>query len=198
MNIKIFFTSDHHFGHENILKFTDRGFKTVQDMEDEYIKRWNSNVKKTDTVYILGDFIWNTVKAKEYKEIVDKLNGIKILIIGNHDRIKFLNASNLGISAALESAVVSIGKHKVLLSHYPYRYGFFQNIASRIKNIFSKRKINFKRFEKYPDNNGEWLIHGHTHNKEKVFNKQIHVGVDAWDGYPVSGQQILDILNKGA
>ena len=54
---KIFFTSDLHFGHENVLKMDNRPFKTVDEMDAELIKRWNKKVNKGDIVYVLGDFI---------------------------------------------------------------------------------------------------------------------------------------------
>ena len=47
-----------------------------------------------------------------------------------------------------------------------------------------------------PDNDGLWLLHGHTHQKDKVRDKQIHVGVDSWDGYPVSQDTISKIIQK--
>jgi calcineurin-like phosphoesterase family protein len=52
----IYFTSDHHFGHENIIKFTNRPFGSVEDMDQELIKRWNSGVNTYDKIYDLGNF----------------------------------------------------------------------------------------------------------------------------------------------
>lgn len=49
---KIFFTSDLHFGHENVLRFDNRPFETVEEMDDELIKRWNDKVGKGDLVYV--------------------------------------------------------------------------------------------------------------------------------------------------
>ena len=55
-----YFTSDLHFGHENILRFDKRPFSSIKEHDEELIKRWNAKVKPGDTVYILGDFIWKT------------------------------------------------------------------------------------------------------------------------------------------
>ena len=82
---KIFFTSDLHFGHENVLRFDNRPFETVEEMDDELIKRWNDKVGKGDLVYVLGDLIWKTA-TNEAIRIIKRLNGQIILIKGNHDR----------------------------------------------------------------------------------------------------------------
>ena len=82
---KIFFTSDLHFGHENVLRFDNRPFETVDEMDDELIKRWNDKVAKGDLVYVLGDLIWKTA-TNEAVQIIKRLNGQIVLIKGNHDR----------------------------------------------------------------------------------------------------------------
>lgn len=79
----IFYTSDLHFGHANVIKYDNRPFKTVDEMNNKMIQWWNARVKNTDEVYILGDFsLHNTALAKE---IVKQLHGKKYLIKGNHD-----------------------------------------------------------------------------------------------------------------
>ena len=55
---KIFFTGDLHFGHANVIAFDNRPFKTVEEMDAELIRRWNSKVGKGDLTYVLGDMIW--------------------------------------------------------------------------------------------------------------------------------------------
>lgn len=84
-NNKVFFTSDLHFGHENVLRFDNRPFKNVDEMDAELIRCWNNKVGKGDLVYVLGDFIWKT-RNDEAPELIKKLNGQIILIKGNHDR----------------------------------------------------------------------------------------------------------------
>ena len=51
---KVFFTSDLHFGHENAIRFDNRPFKTVEEMDEELIRRWNAKVGKGDLVYVFG------------------------------------------------------------------------------------------------------------------------------------------------
>lgn len=92
-NSGIWFTSDTHFGHKHILKYStnrqsDMGLSLDdQDMMKKHdamlIQRWNETVKKKDTVYILGDFSF--ASPEETRKILEKLNGKKHLIIGNHD-----------------------------------------------------------------------------------------------------------------
>ena len=72
---KIFFTSDLHFGHKNIIKFDNRPFFDVSDMNKELIKRWNNKVTKDDVVYVCGDFIWKRrlIISKYYYQNSKKL-----------------------------------------------------------------------------------------------------------------------------
>ena len=116
---KTFFISDNHFGHENAIKFDNRGFKTVEEMDEQMMERWNATVTDEDEVYILGDLSWKS--SQETEELLDKLNGKKHLIIGNHDgkylknpriREKFVSVSNY--------REIFIDKDTLLiLCHYP-------------------------------------------------------------------------------
>lgn len=87
--MKIFITSDTHFNHKNIIEYTKRPFKTVEDMNEEIIKRWNNKVGKDDLVIHLGDFALGN--KEEVKEIRNRLNGNIILIRGNHDHQSKIN-----------------------------------------------------------------------------------------------------------
>lgn len=81
--MNVFFISDTHFGHENILKFEKefRNFQTIEEHDEKLIENWNSVVKPNDKIYHLGDFCWK----RKYIEIAKRLNGRKCLILGNHD-----------------------------------------------------------------------------------------------------------------
>ncbi|MBI4064548.1 MAG: metallophosphoesterase [Elusimicrobia bacterium] len=82
---KIFFTSDTHFNHTNIIKYCGRPFESVEEMNREMIGQWNAAVGQDDTVFHLGDFALG--EASEWPKIFQQLNGAKkILIRGNHDR----------------------------------------------------------------------------------------------------------------
>lgn len=83
MEEKIWVTSDLHFGHKKDFLWRPRGFNSIEEHDEEIIKRWNEIVKPDDTVYILGDLMLNDNSAGIEK--IRRLNGWKYLAIGNHD-----------------------------------------------------------------------------------------------------------------
>lgn len=114
-----YFIADLHFFHKSLNEQMDkRGFATVEDMHDYIIKRWNNKVRPGDEVVILGDFSMG--KGEETGEILDKLNGIKYLIEGNHDKFledrKFDKTKFRWIKDYYE---FKDKKRKIVLSHYP-------------------------------------------------------------------------------
>lgn len=80
----IFFTSDLHLGHANVICHCNRPFASVEEMDETLIRNWNQRVKTNDTVYVLGDLMFRNQKPPE--EYLDRLKGRKHLITGNHDR----------------------------------------------------------------------------------------------------------------
>lgn len=80
--MSIFYVADTHFGHENVIKLSNRPFENAEEMNRKLIENWNSRVKGNDKVYILGDLFY---RFEGYQEILGKLKGEKHLIIGNHD-----------------------------------------------------------------------------------------------------------------
>ncbi|MBO5262100.1 MAG: metallophosphoesterase family protein [Clostridia bacterium] len=80
--MSVFYIADTHFGHENMIKLTNRPFKTVEEMDKILIENWNKRVKGNDKVYILGDMFFKTTGVCE---ILKQLKGEKHLILGNHD-----------------------------------------------------------------------------------------------------------------
>lgn len=82
--MKVFIISDTHFGHENIIRYCNRPFSSVEEMDRVMIENWNRVVGKDDLVLHLGDFCFYRRKTK-VSELVGKLNGRKLLIMGNHD-----------------------------------------------------------------------------------------------------------------
>ena len=76
--------ADPHFGHRNIIDYEKRPFRSVAEMDEAMIRNWNNVVSKNDKVFLLGDFAFaNSEKTKWY---IGRLNGLKMLVLGNHDR----------------------------------------------------------------------------------------------------------------
>lgn len=88
---KTFFIADTHFNHERIIPICKRPFSDVEEMNKKLIENWNSVVSDDDIVWVLGDYFYFPNPIKSYapiaicRDITNKLNGIKNLIIGNHD-----------------------------------------------------------------------------------------------------------------
>jgi calcineurin-like phosphoesterase family protein len=115
----IFFTSDTHFGHGNIIKFCDRPFKDVDEMNYKLIENWNNKVPNDGLVFHLGDFAWGGYDF--WKNIRNQLNGDIILIKGNHD------IKNMSATAEEElfkfstwQMLVEIEGRKLYLNHVPF------------------------------------------------------------------------------
>lgn len=119
---KVYFTGDLHFGHENVLAFDNRPFKTVEEMDAELVRRWNNKVDKGDLTYVLGDMIWKT-RNNDAESLIKSLNGQIILVKGNHDlflRNAQAKAALAGVKDMDDICVtLSDGtKKRVILSHY--------------------------------------------------------------------------------
>ena len=78
-----FFTADEHYGHANIIKYCDRPFGSVEEMDEEIIRRHNSVVGPGDTVIHAGDF--SLKKKAEVEDYVARLNGRHVFLRGSHD-----------------------------------------------------------------------------------------------------------------
>ena len=109
-----FFTADTHFGHLGAMKKFRRPFQDVREMNQTLITNWNGVVQPTDWVFHLGDFgKWTGVNLGE---VFNLLNGTRVLIVGNHDTPETLC---LPWRERAESAFVTVGGHRIWLSHHP-------------------------------------------------------------------------------
>lgn len=79
----LYFTSDLHFGHRNVIRFCSRPFENEKDMESGLIANWNTTVGPKDIIFSLGDFSWFTGRH-QVKKLVEQLQGEKYFIPGNH------------------------------------------------------------------------------------------------------------------
>lgn len=131
------FISDLHIGHENVLRFDQRPFENMFQMENVIIDNWNKRVKKYDRTYILGDTIWSP-KFKDWKEFLDKLNGQKVLIVGNHDAKEQTLAKLKKENVILDYKymdVITVGNKKVILSHSPQPF-YFKQYSPNVVHLY--------------------------------------------------------------
>lgn len=136
MERKIWIVSDNHFNHRNIIKYCNRPFKCLKDMNDTMVRKWNRKVKKKDIVIHLGDFSYHGWESYFRR----KLNGIIFIIIGNHDNTKTLD--NAGF--ILIDNKLTLGN--IIFTHRPMhkkdiKKGFI-NIHGHIHNKDSYNGIN--------------------------------------------------------
>lgn len=184
----IYFTSDLHFGHKNVIDYCNRPFDSVEQMNEEIIANFNAHVKPEDITYFIGDIFF--CKKAEAKSILSRMNGTKILIRGNHD-FKTSVMYEIGFSAVMEFAQIRLGQTYINLSHYPYKRSIWNHYWKILFDKKYRSKLHFKRLM----DDGNFLIHGHTHDMKKVNGRMIHVGVDAWGYRPVSQHQISRVID---
>jgi calcineurin-like phosphoesterase family protein len=109
--VTIWFTSDTHFGHENIIGYCGRPFSCAAEMDETLVERWNAVVKPSDHVYHLGD----VAMRRPQLQIVKRLNGHKRLIFGNHDIFDYKDYVAVGFKKLMALRVLD----GILFSHIP-------------------------------------------------------------------------------
>lgn len=119
---KVFFTSDTHFNHKNIIGSCHRPFSSVEEMNKAIIDNWNEKVPTDALVFHLGDFAWGS-NMKLYEDLIGSLNGRIILVKGNHDE-KNLPKNTARLLELFEGITNQIyclieGRY-VYMNHYPF------------------------------------------------------------------------------
>lgn len=114
-----YYISDLHFFHKNLLNRMDnRGFNTMEEMNEYMIKQWNSKVRKNDEVVVLGDFSFGN--ATETESVLKRLNGVKMLCKGNHEKYLKEKDFNKNLFKWIKDyAELNDNNRKVILCHYP-------------------------------------------------------------------------------
>jgi calcineurin-like phosphoesterase family protein len=164
--MRIFITSDTHFGHKNIIKYCKRPFESVEEMDCAIRDIWNSLVNPKDIVFHLGDFALN--RSGKYSDLPSHLNGKKILVKGNHDDAKIL--TNPSWERVCETFNLPYKGLKIRMRHHPW-------VETKEPNtIFLHGHTH--------GNQGDW------------HNGQIDVGVDSWDFAPVDLEEIIEFWNS--
>ena len=188
----VWFTSDLHFGHANIIEYSGRPFADVDAMNENLIALWNRNVAADDTVWVFGDVAMG--RLSESLPLVGRLHGRKILLAGNHDRCWFGHSTKVaewtaryleaGFAEVVQGQIhIQIGGHRALACHFPYA---------------GDSHDHDRYVEQRPVDKGEWLLHGHVHERWRQRGRMINVGVDAWDGRPVSEAMLASLMTGGS
>ena len=183
----IYFISDFHVGHANVIKFDSRPFKDTDEMHVELIKRWNSVIDDDDIVYYLGDLAF--CRDEIAKWFAYSLKGKIHFIKGNHDKLRKIR--NFGRweevyeygteifikDEDLKSARGMSGYQQIIMSHYP---------------ILSWNRSHY----------GSWHLHGHCHgslmksNQDYYKRKVMDVGCNVIDYTPISYSEVKEIMSK--
>jgi calcineurin-like phosphoesterase family protein len=215
------FSSDYHFGHERIITLSDRPFRDVQHMNEMLIKNHNAVVAPDDHVYVLGDVALG--RFEDSIKYVGRLNGIKHLVVGNHDRLFIDPEANLekanayafrfrgayqevfdfieeGSSEAA-AELLMIPEIKVNLRDRTHSSRAFLRMSHfpYTGDSHDKPRYDFIR----PKDDEKILLHGHTHQSNVITRSakgtlQIHVGVDSWNYSPVSLETILRLVEENS
>lgn len=197
-------TSDQHFGHRNIARYTGRPFdnsESTEQMDRALVEAWNAVVAPHEVVLHLGDA---ALGDRHYSlGLVHDLNGVKILKVGNHDEISgvvtkarrerfypmYTNVFDFILSDLVSTHLVAIKDSEMQhgqASHYP---AFVEE--------FGQKKDAKDKFEKFRPQlaKGEFLLHGHTHSHDVLQEQDsyaYHVGVEAHELAPVRSSEVLD------
>jgi len=141
---KIFYIADLHFGHKNIIRYDNRPFSTVEEMDQALIENWNARVSNNDEVYVLGDIGW--YDDNKLAEIFSGLNGIKTLIRGNHDRgaTPILYRAHC-FDAYKDYLEIEDNGTRVIMSHYPIPFwnGQFRNSVHLYGHVHNSHQWNY-------------------------------------------------------
>lgn len=195
MNFKpTFFTSDWHIGHEKAIEYDKRPFRDLNHMHETLITRYNATVPESGICYFLGDM---GNKTEDIRKVISRLNGIKVLVLGNHDK-GMTTMYNCGFDVVIYSASIYIGDHRVTMSHCPLM-GVWREDTSDIKKSVGENWHGESR-EKHQRSSlkdeGQFHLHGHIHSRKdknkstKILDRQFDVGVPANNYTPVSISQI--------
>lgn len=181
---KIFFTSDTHFQHINIIKYCRRPFKDIEENDEEIIRRWNKKIPEDGTVFHLGDVAFGD--SKKVDKILKRLNGKIYLIIGNHDWRRIVNEHAWRFEIMTQQINMKIGKRHIILNHYPM--------------------LTFSGAWRGTD--ATYQLFGHVHTSpytdegldqqrmKYLFTSQYDVGVDNNNFTPVSWTEVSQIINN--
>ena len=167
-----FWTADWHFFHKNIIKYCNRPFKNEKHMRNKIINNFNEIVRKEDTTFVLGDVaMLGGSQWEGLKGVIQKLNGTKHLIYGNHDEFRWQRYIDIGFTTVHSALWLEQDGLNVIMAHDPSVY-----CTLKPESV---------------------LLCGHIHTLFKSIPEQrvVNVGVDVWDFKPITLDQVRTELN---
>lgn len=179
-----FLTSDHHWGHRRILEYCKRPFASIEEHDEELIRRWNSVVTNDDLVYHLGDLLFGT-----WKQVPVLLNRLRykrlVFVSGNHDRpLKEWAHKALKIEGGLDWRGRQVEVHD-----------------SYLETKIDGRDVTLCHYAMRAWNRGHrgsphFFAHWHHSVPDDPNSLSIDVGVDGHDYTPISFDTAMSILKK--
>ena len=168
----VWFSSDWHLGHDNVIEMSNRPFANIEEMHNVLIANWNSVVQPQDTAYLLGDMVWKT----KYLHLLGKLNGNLHLISGNHDSEAVCKWR--GWQSVQEYHRLKLDKDRFILCHYPIEAWHGQHHDTIHLHGHTHNNI--------------------SHPISNIKNRY-DVGGDSWSMYPISSLKLIqrDKINSG-
>lgn len=174
---KPFVTSDEHYGHENIIRYVNRPFSSVEEQTVKLIQKHNAVVGPNDHTWHLGDIFWRTFPVERALWVMRQLNGTHSLVLGNHDELVQENTILQSMFQEIVDLkflyVPNLKKQRLVLCHY----------AMRIWRDSHK---------------GAWHLYGHSHAEAKEHGLSFDIGVDnpVCNYAPMSMEQIGREMGK--
>lgn len=168
----IWFTSDTHFGHANIIKYDGRPFSSIKEHDETLVRNWNSVVAPGDVVYHLGDVCWHH-REIDIVALLASLHGTKILIKGNHDRSNKHVLRSTQWAKVCDYEEITYRDQRIVLFHY--------------------RMVVWNR-----SHHGAWALHGHSHGSLPInlAAKTFDVGTMCWGYMPISFDQVAKEMSR--
>lgn len=165
----IYFCSDHHFFHANIIDYCNRPFSSVEEMNIAMVENWNARIAHDDIVYYLGDMFMGI--PEKWFEIRKKLNGKVHFILGNHDRKNKLEWMGF---ESIQSEV------HLKIIHEEKEY-----------SLYLRHKPDVELARKF-----DLMLCGHVHNSWKTMGNVVNLSIDVWNYKPVKFAEILSRYNE--
>ncbi|MEA3350694.1 MAG: phosphoesterase [Chloroflexota bacterium] len=178
--MSVWFTADTHFGHTNIIRYCERPFSSVEEMDSALIENWNQIVNSGDTVYHLGDFtLAGQEKANYY---FFRLNGRISVIPGGHDK-RWLRKGDY-VSKSGHPVIILPSLHTIKLS--------MPNLEQPQLIVLCHYSMRVWDRSHY----GSWHLYGHSHGNLPPLKNSLDVGVDCCDYMPVSVNTICQAISE--